>query len=46
VSQISGDGSPDSINVDFFMKEEERARSESSYTLLPELVMPVPLSDY
>jgi hypothetical protein len=45
-SQISGEGVPGAINVDFFVKEEERARSESSHSSLPELVTPPPSSEY
>jgi hypothetical protein len=51
-SQISGEGMPGAINIDFFVKEEERARSESwarsesSHSSLPELVTPPPSSGY
>jgi hypothetical protein len=45
-SQISGEGIPSGIDIDFFVKEEERARSESSHSLLPELVTPPPSSEY
>jgi hypothetical protein len=43
-SQISGEGMPGAIDVDFFVKEEERARSELSHSSLPELVTLPPLS--
>jgi hypothetical protein len=46
VSQISGEGMPGAIDIDFFVKEEERARSESSHSSLPELVTPLPSSKY
>lgn len=45
-SQISGEGMPTAINIDFFVKEEEQVRSESSHSSLPELVTPPPLSEY
>jgi hypothetical protein len=38
-------GMPGAINIDFFVKEEERARSESSHSLMPELVTPPPSSE-
>lgn len=44
-SQISGEGMPGAIDVDFFVKEEERARSDSSHSSLPELVTPPPSSE-
>jgi hypothetical protein len=45
-SQISGEGMPRAINVDFFVKEEERVRSELSHSSLPELVTPPLSSEY
>ncbi|KAJ7319143.1 hypothetical protein DFH08DRAFT_819563 [Mycena albidolilacea] len=45
-SQISGEGMPGAININFFIKEEERARGESSHSSLPELVTPPPSSEY
>ncbi|KAJ7301429.1 hypothetical protein DFH08DRAFT_978748 [Mycena albidolilacea] len=44
-SQISGEGMPGAIDIDFFVKEEERARSELSHSLLPELVTLPPSSE-
>jgi hypothetical protein len=35
-SQISREGMPSAIDLDLFVKEEERARSESSHSSLPE----------
>ncbi|KAJ7337616.1 hypothetical protein DFH08DRAFT_812939 [Mycena albidolilacea] len=46
VSQISREGMPSAIDVNFFVKEEERARSKSSHSSLRELVTPPPLSEY
>jgi hypothetical protein len=37
---------PEAINVDFFVKEEKRARSKLSHSSLPELVTPPPSSKY
>jgi hypothetical protein len=37
---------PSAINVDFFVKEEEQARSESFHSSLPELVTLPPSSEY
>jgi hypothetical protein len=37
---------PGGINIDFFVKEEEQGRSKSSHSSLPELVTPLPLSEY
>jgi hypothetical protein len=44
--QISRDRRASGMDVDFFVKEEERARSESSQSSLLELVTPLPSSNY
>jgi hypothetical protein len=46
VLQISRDRMPGRIDVNFFVKEEERARSKLFHSSLPELVTLPPSSKY
>jgi hypothetical protein len=46
VLQISRDRMPGRIDVNFFVKEEERVRSELSHSSLPELVTPTRLVEF